>query len=278
MPVSDFDAPGEGGGAGADLSISSLPRARILGVDVVAARLDQVVGVVQRILASERRRCAILCPTGVHGLIEADEDPELRKVLNSAELTVADGMPLVFVSRILGHSAAERAFGPEVMLAILERGVAYGTKHYLYGGREGVAEQLRSKLCNEFPDLQVVGTFCPPFRSLTSQELGDVASRINASGADVVWVGLSTPKQERWAAEMKDRLDAKLICTVGAAFDYHTGSIREAPAWMKASSLEWLFRLLQEPRRLWKRYFKIVPKFLGLMSLQLLRGRAEADR
>jgi N-acetylglucosaminyldiphosphoundecaprenol N-acetyl-beta-D-mannosaminyltransferase len=278
MPTSDFEAPRKGGGAGADLSISDLPRARILGVNVVAARFDQVIGAVQGILAGERRKCAILCPTGVHGLIEADEDPELQKWLNSAELTVADGMPLVFVSRILGHSSAERAFGPEVMLAVLERGVPYGTKHYLYGGREGVAEKLRSKLCDEFPGLEVVGTFCPPFRSLTSEELGDVTSRINASSADVVWVGLSTPKQERWAAEMRDRLDAKLICTVGAAFDYHTGSIREAPAWMKALALEWLFRLLQEPRRLWKRYFKIVPKFLGLMSLQLLRGSAQADR
>jgi len=278
MPDSGSLAPSGGGGASADLSVSDLPRTRILGVDVIAAPFDEVIGVVQGILSSERRRCAILCPTGVHGLIEADEDPELRRLLNSAELTVADGMPLVFVSRVLGHAAAERAFGPEVMLAILERGVRYGTKHYLYGGREGVAEKLRSHLTNEFPELQVVGTFCPPFRSLTSEELSDVASRINASGADVVWVGLSTPKQERWAAQMRDRLDAKLICTVGAAFDYHTGSIRQAPVWMKAFALEWLFRLLQEPRRLWRRYVKIVPRFLGLMCLQLLRGGAEADR
>jgi N-acetylglucosaminyldiphosphoundecaprenol N-acetyl-beta-D-mannosaminyltransferase len=278
MSASEFETPREGGGATAGLTVADLPRARILGVDVVAARLNEVVGAVQRILTNEPDRCAILCPTGVHGLIAADEDPEFKALLNSAELTVADGMPLVFVSKMLGHHTAERAFGPEVMLAILERAAVYGAKHYFYGGREGVAEELRSSLCGRFPNLRVVGTFCPPFRSLSDEELDDMAALINRSGADVVWVGLSTPKQERWAARMRDRLDAKLICTVGAAFDYHTGSIREAPAWMKALALEWLFRLLQEPRRLWRRYFKIVPKFLVLISMQLVRGGTQANR
>lgn len=278
MSADELEMQPGGAGIGAGPAVANLPRACILGVNVVAARLDQVVAVAQRILASKADRSAILCPTGVHGLVEADEDPELKAILNSAELTVADGMPLVLVSRMLGHHTAERAFGPDVMLAILEGGVTHGVKHYFYGGREGVADELRVRLCRRFPDLEVVGTFCPPFRSLSDKEFDDIAAMINDSGADVVWVGLSTPKQERWAARMRDRLDAKLICTVGAAFDYHTGSIREAPTWMKAFALEWLFRLLQEPRRLWRRYFKIVPRFLGLMSLQIIRGDTQVNR
>ncbi len=256
---------------------TGLDFSNVLGVRFVASPYPTVLGAVEALLKNPARRAGYLCPTGVHGVIEAQKDKSYRRILNAATFNVPDGMPIVAASRVLGRGRSERAFGPDVMWDVIERSVPLGVSHYFYGGREGVADRLAEAFLVAMPAATIVGTYCPPFRPLTPQEEDVIADEINSSGADVVWVGLSTPKQERWIASMRDRLDVKLICSVGAAFDYHTGSIRPAPAWMKRVALEWFYRLMQEPRRLWRRYFEIVPKFLFLITLQLTGLKTFSD-
>lgn len=258
---------------GGEFAPEDLRRSEILGVRVVAEPLEVVLDSVMRVIRSVNREALYLCPTGVHGVVEAQKDQEFRRILNSAAFNVADGMPLVRVSQRLGFADAERAFGPDVMWEVLNRSADAHTRHFFYGGKEGVADALAARAIECFPGLRVAGTYCPPFRPLTVDEEQDIADLINKSDADVVWVGLSTPKQERWVARLRLRLRVKLLCTVGAAFDYHTTSLRSAPEWVKLASLEWVYRLIQEPRRLWRRYAEIVPRFLFLVSLQLLRIR-----
>ena len=163
----------------------------------------------------------------------------------------------------------ERVYGPDLMLAACAAGLDHGWKHYFYGGGEGVAETLRDQLCERFPGLNVVGIHTPPFRPLTNGESAEDCTAINESGADIVWVGLSTPKQERWMAAHIDRLDRAQVIGVGAAFDINAGLLRQAPPWMQQRGLEWAFRLAVEPRRLWRRYLRNNPRFV----LRVLRDR-----
>jgi len=174
----------------------------------------------------------------------------------------------------------ERVCGPSLMLRVCQASAALPIRHFFYGGVPGVGERLAATLRGRFAGLQVAGWYCPPFRSLTEVEKRDVAARINSAQTDIVWVGLGTPKQERWAAEMRSRLAARVIITVGAAFDFHTGRVKRAPSFLQSAGLEWAFRLWQEPRRLWKRYVYNNPVFLWLALLQLagLRKAANADR
>ncbi|HSH75299.1 MAG TPA: WecB/TagA/CpsF family glycosyltransferase [Longimicrobiales bacterium] len=260
-------------------SIPELRRSRVLGVRFVAEPLDVVRRAVRRTLESDQRHAAYLCHTGAHGVVEANRDPRLRAILNKADFNVPDGKPIVLASRALGYEHSERAFGPDIMWAILEDSADLGLRHFFYGGKEGVADRLADHFTERIPGIMVSGTYCPAFRPLTVAEEEDVANAINAGVTDVVWVGLSTPKQERWIASMRHRLNVKLICSVGAAFDYHTGTIKPAPAWMQKAALEWLYRLVQEPGRLWRRYLEVVPRFLYLITLQLtgLRSFPEED-
>ena len=191
-----------------------------------------------------------LCVTGVHGVMESQYDPALLEVHNRSGLTVPDGMPLVWCCRRAGHLETERVYGPDLMLAVLKRAAERGWGSYFYGGADGVAHDLARLMTQRFPGLLVSGTHTPPFRPLTADEDARVVADINASGADLVWVGLSTPKQERWMAEHRLRLSAPVLLGVGAAFDFHTGRVRQAPVWMRSRGLEWLFRLIVEPRRL----------------------------
>jgi N-acetylglucosaminyldiphosphoundecaprenol N-acetyl-beta-D-mannosaminyltransferase len=182
-------------------------------------------------------------------------------------------MPLVWLSRLQGFHHVERVYGPDLMLALCERLAAKGYRHFFYGGAEGVPEQLASVLQKRFPGLQVAGTFSPPFRSLTADEDDRIVQMINAAAPDIVWVGLSTPKQERWMAGHRERLTAPVLIGVGAAFDFLTGRKPQAPRWMQRAGLEWLFRLLTEPRRLWRRYLINNPLFVALVVLQALGVR-----
>ena len=255
----------------------SLERNSIVGVHVIAEPLPSILAAVDQVLASDSRRSHFLCATGVHGVVEAHKDALFRRILNEAKFNIPDGMPLVRLCQWAGFPKAERTFGPDVMWLVLERSSTVGSRHFFYGGKEGVAKELAQRAKHRFPGLQVSGWFSPPFRPLTEAEKIDVAKLINESDSDVVWVGLSTPKQERWAWEMRELLSVKLICTVGAAFDYHTGSVVAAPQWMKTASLEWAFRLAQEPKRLWRRYLEIVPKFIYLVTLEALGARKYED-
>jgi len=240
---------------------SAIPRANVLGVGVSAINLDMAL---QRIAhALESRTKGYICVTGVHGVSEAQRDPVLRAILNRALLNTPDGMPMVWVGRLQGFRHMARVYGPDLMLAVCEYTAAHGHTHFLYGGGEGVAQELQRRLEARFPGLRVVGTYTPPFRALNAAEIEDLTRRVARVKPDIFWVGLSTPKQERFMAEFWRRLDATLMIGVGAAFDFHAGRVRQAPRWMQRSGLEWFFRLCCEPRRLWRRYLTNNPLFIA---------------
>lgn len=240
-------------------------RVDVLGVQVSAVNpataLEHVTSWVQ-----DRDR-QYVCVSGVHGVMESQADPTLLETHNRSGLTVPDGMPLVWCCQRAGVADSARVYGPDLMLAVLERAAQRGWTSYFYGGASEVPELLAQRLQARFPGLRVVGTYSPPFRALTAEEDAQVVADIQAAAPDLVWVGLSTPKQERWMAAHRDLLDAPVLFGVGAAFDFHTGRVRQAPSWMQRRGLEWLFRLCVEPRRLWRRYLSNNPRFV----MQLLR-------
>jgi N-acetylglucosaminyldiphosphoundecaprenol N-acetyl-beta-D-mannosaminyltransferase len=209
-----------------------------------------------------------VCVTGVHGVMECQSDPDLRQIHNAAGMVTPDGMPLVWLSKLMGQRHVERVYGPDLMLAVCQQTANMGYRHYLYGSSDAVLTQLEANLRQRIPNLQVVGAYSPPFRALTDEEDRALVARINAAAPDIVWVGLSTPKQEKWMAAHVDKLDAVLV-GVGAAFDFHAGTKPQSPRWMQRSGLEWCFRLLTEPRRLWKRYLYNNPRFVLAVLLQL---------
>ncbi len=242
----------------------------ILGVDVSAATLAEVVrDVVAWATGPSESPLRFVSATSVHGLIEGTRDPVFRAILNGASRVTPDGMPLVWFGRLSGRTTMERVYGPTLMKEVCRRTAGLGVRHFFYGGAPGVPEELARRLQAEFTGLEVAGTLSPPFRPLTKSEVSEIVTRINHSGPDIVWVGLSTPKQERWIGAVRARLNARVVLSVGAAFDFHTGRVRQAPVWMQARGLEWLFRLSQEPRRLWRRYAYNNPMFLWLALLQL---------
>jgi len=238
----------------------------VLGVGVSAINMDSALEAIAGAL--ERGEKGYICVTGVHGVSEAQRDEGFRQILNRAFLCTPDGMPLVWVGRWLGRKEMGRVYGPDLMLAVLELSEKKGYRHFFYGGANGVAQALRERLGQRFPKLQIAGTYEPPFRPLNAEEEEELQKLIRDARPDVMWVGLSTPKQERFMAEHLDRLEVNLMAGVGAAFDFHAGRLRQAPRWMRRSGLEWLFRLGCEPRRLWKRYLKNNPLFVLRVLLQ----------
>lgn len=242
--------------------------ANVLGVHVSAIDLEQAVEMADGWIAGENR--GYICVTGVHGVMEAQADPEVRGILNRAFMNVPDGMPMSWVGRLQGFREMDRVFGPEFMTALCERSVAHGYRHFLYGGEPGVAELLKARLEGRFPGVQIVGTYTPPFRALTQMEEEEVVCRVRGLRPHILWVGLSTPKQERFMAGYLDRLEVPLMVGVGAAFDYHTGRISDCSDWIKRAGLQWLHRLAQDPRRLWRRYLRNNPAFLWRIMWQLL--------
>jgi N-acetylglucosaminyldiphosphoundecaprenol N-acetyl-beta-D-mannosaminyltransferase len=239
---------------------SSIPRVDVLGVGISAIDMAQAVTEIARWVEEGERH--YVCVTGVHGVMEARRDPELRDIHNASGLTTPDGMPMVWAGRRAGAARMRRVYGPDLMLAVCAQATERGWSSYFYGGSQGTPELLAERLTARFPGLRVAGTFSPPFRPLTLDEDRMAVDRINRSGAELVWVGLSTPKQERWMAAHADRLYAKALLGVGAAFDIHAGLLPQAPLWMQRSGLEWIYRLGREPRRLWRRYLRNNPRFL----------------
>jgi N-acetylglucosaminyldiphosphoundecaprenol N-acetyl-beta-D-mannosaminyltransferase len=248
-----------------------IARCSILGVQISAVNLPMAVRQIHDWI--DRRHPNYVCITGVHGVMESQRDEQLKRIHNAAGLVSPDGMPMVWISRLRGHSQVRRVYGPDLMLELCARGVPLGHRHFLYGGADGVAELLATNLRRRFPGIQIVGTCTPPFRPLTDDEDRQVVQMINRSGADIVWVGLSTPKQERWMAAHLGRVHAPVMIGVGAAFDFHAGLKSQAPRWMQKSGLEWFYRLCTEPRRLWKRYLTNNPLFCWYLLLESLRLR-----
>jgi N-acetylglucosaminyldiphosphoundecaprenol N-acetyl-beta-D-mannosaminyltransferase len=247
-------------------------RCEILGIGVSPVSPSLALRAIDDWIASGHQ--TYVCVRDVHGVMESQRDPSLREIHKAAGMVVPDGMPLVWLSRWNGFAETERVYGPDLMLAVCERSVARGWSHFFYGGGDGVAEILVARLCRRFPGLRIAGSYSPPFRPLTPEEDAKVIDEIDRSGADIVWVGLGTPKQERWMAEHRGRLDAPVLVGVGAAFDFHAGLKRQAPRWMQRAGLEWSFRLATEPRRLWRRYLRNVPLFLALVTLEALGLRS----
>lgn len=242
-------------------------RLNVLGVGVSAITMAQALATIDIWIAHRQQR--YVCVTGVHGIMESQRDPLLRRIHNRAGLVTPDGMPLVWLCHLHGLRHVERVYGPDLMLALCEHSLAAGYRHYVYGGAEGVPELLAERLQQRFGGLQVVGTCSPPFRPLSTEEDQQVVAAINAAAPDIVWVGLSTPRQEHWMADHVGRLSAPVLIGVGAAFDFHSGRKRQAPRWIQRHGLEWFFRLLNEPRRLWRRYLINNPLFVLLIAQQL---------
>jgi len=234
-----------------------------VGVGVSAINMDQTLETVSRWIA-ERKAKYIIC-RDVHGLILCQKDDELRRMHNDAGLVTPDGMPLVWLLRKAGYTHVSRVYGPDLMLMLARK---TGYRHYFYGGAPGIPERLAKMLKSKFPSIEVAGTYSPPFRPLSAEEDEKLTALIRNSQPDIVWVGLGTPKQERWMASHVSRLNGTVLIGVGAAFDFHAGTIRQSPRWVQHRGFEWLFRLIVEPKRLWRRYFTVIPLFMLHAFLQ----------
>jgi N-acetylglucosaminyldiphosphoundecaprenol N-acetyl-beta-D-mannosaminyltransferase len=246
-----------------------IPRVNILGVGVTPVNLMQTVGILEKWRAEGRRE--YVCCTSVHGLVEAQRDPEIRNALNRSGLTTEDGMPLVWWCQRSGYSDASRVCGSDLLLAMCERAPQRGHRHYFYGGSPRVVEALVSRLEQLFPGLIIAGYRSPPFRPLTKEEEAADIQAINDTHPDFVWVGLGFPKQDKWMVQHLGKIQAAALLGVGAAFDFVAGSKPRAPLWMQRSGSEWLFRLMTEPRRLAGRYLVYNSIFVA-RALQQLAG------
>lgn len=212
-------------------------------------------------------RC--ISATGAHGLVFSKRNPEFKQVLDSFYINLPDGMPTVWVGRMKGAKSMKRCYGPDFFMEMMRSTSKMDITHFLCGGKEGVANKLKNVCENEF-FASIAGVYCPPFLKIDEYDYQSIANEINKSGADIVWVGLSTPKQEHFAIRLSKYTSAKYICCVGAAFDFHIGNVKQAPSWIQGIGMEWFFRLLMEPGRLWKRYFEIVPLFIYYNFAELL--------
>jgi N-acetylglucosaminyldiphosphoundecaprenol N-acetyl-beta-D-mannosaminyltransferase len=242
---------------------SSFP---VLGVRIGALQIADVVAQMEEWI-HDRAGCHSIAATSMHGIVEAQRDPAFKKTLNSTDLVVPDGMPLVWLGRRAGYHLPRRVYGPDLMLAFCEQTASRGYRHFLYGGEPGVPEHLAESLKRRFPAMEVCGTFSPPFRPLSEEEDREIGNMISRAVPDVLWVGLGTPKQERWMREHRDTLNVPVLVSVGAAFDFLSGRRSQAPSWMREHGLECLFRLLQEPRRLWRRYLVDGLRFVAYLAL-----------
>ena len=272
MPGRDGSArlPTGGGVATAPRVVTEFPRVDVLGVRISAIRMvDAVTSIEAWIDAGERQ---YVCVVPAHSVMDCRSDPELRAIVNAGGLVTPDGMSLVWLLRAGKHRDTERVYGPDLMLAVCRRSLEAGWRHYFLGGDEDVAAELAVRLERRFPGLAVAGTVSPPYRELSAEEDAGLCEAVNASRPDIVWVGLGSPKQERWMAAHREALTALVLVGVGAAFDYLSGRRRQAPRWVQRSGLEWLYRLASEPRRLWRRYARY-PYFAFLVMRQAATRR-----
>lgn len=247
---------------------ASIGYVNVLGVKVSAINMPRALEEIDGWIQTREQHYVTI--TGVHGIMESQRDATIREIHNRAGMITPDGMPLVWISHRRGQKDVRRVYGPDLLLETCKASMTQGYRHFFYGGAPGVADQLAGKLQARFPNLQVVGTYCPPFKPLTPEEDEEIVARINEANPDIIWVGLSTPKQERWMSAHLGRLTAPVMVGVGAAFDFHAGLKAQAPVWMQRNGLEWLFRLVTEPRRLWKRYLINNPSFMALIVMQEL--------
>lgn len=250
----------------------------VLEVQMFNKDLNTFVDHALEILSEDHPRSnRCVSATGAHGIIYAKKNSDFKQLLNSFYANLPDGMPGVWVGRRKGATGMARCYGPEVFASLIKKSANTQVRHFLCGGKEGVAERLKNACAEKFDNTNIVGTFCPPFKKVSEYDYEGIAKKINESGADIVWIGISTPKQEKFAKRLSEFTDTHFLITVGAAFDFHIGELRQAPSWMQKAGLEWLFRLLVEPRRLFRRYVEIVPTFFfyGIKDVYTYRFSGE---
>jgi N-acetylglucosaminyldiphosphoundecaprenol N-acetyl-beta-D-mannosaminyltransferase len=225
--------------------------------------LERIAGMLRR------REKGYLSSIGVHGVMEARRDTELAEAYARATIAIPDGMPIAWVGRIRGHRSMQRVAGPDLMREVFLRTEFAQYTHFLYGGAEGVANELAANFRRIAPHARIVGTYMPPFRDLTLAEEQAMIAKINRRKPDMIWVGIGTPKQDKFMCRYLPKLDTRLMFGVGAAFDFHTGRLRDCGDWVKQAGLQWAHRLAQEPRRLWWRYLRNNPAFVWHILFQL---------
>jgi N-acetylglucosaminyldiphosphoundecaprenol N-acetyl-beta-D-mannosaminyltransferase len=258
-------------------SAAEIRTREILGIPIAMTDYGEAMEVMDGMVA--RREPGYVCAVAVHAVMVGRADPEMRAALLRSTLTVPDGMPLVWAANLLGESLPNRVYGPELMQRYNRRCAERGHRVWLYGGRDqGSLMQLALNMRRRHPGIDIVGGYSPPFRPLTAEEEEQVVGQINEARPDVLWVGIGVPKQEKWMARMRERLEVPVMCAVGAAFDFHSDRVSQAPAWMQERGLEWIYRIAQEPRRLLPRYLYYNPRFLAAFAGQLTRERLRASR
>ena len=244
----------------------------LAGIPVAVTDYGQVMDTMDHMV--ETRGRGYFCAAPVHALMVARNDPEMHRALVRSTMVLPDGMPLVWAVNLLGERLRDRVYGPELMLRYSRRCAEKGHRVWLYGGRDqGSLAQLALSMRHRDPGIHVVGGYSPPFRPLSAAEEDSVVEQINEARPDVLWVGIGVPKQEKWMARMRERLEVPVMCGVGAAFDFHSGRISQAPAWMQERGLEWIYRIAQEPRRLLPRYLWFNPLFVTVFARQLFAER-----
>lgn len=258
------------------LTAAGVPATRILNIPVSTVNMQTAVETIMGWIA--KRASHYICVRDVHGVMRAQDDPELAAIHEGAGLITPDGMPLVWILRSRGYQQSSRVCGADLVAAVCEASLKTGARHYFFGGKTGVAERMAAELARQFPGLVIAGCATPPFRAQTNEEDALMTNAIAVTSPDIVWVGLSTPKQEYWMRNHVSVIPGATLIGVGAAFDFYAGDVKRAPHWMRESGLEWLHRLLSEPRRLWRRYLLLAPKFLKMIALgkiHSLRGRTD---
>jgi N-acetylglucosaminyldiphosphoundecaprenol N-acetyl-beta-D-mannosaminyltransferase len=234
----------------------------VLGIPLYDTDINGAIKVVLAdILAIEKMNHCISA-TGAHGIIYAKRNEEFGNILNQFYLNLPDGVPGVWIGKLKGAKTMKRCYGPDFFKDLMVASAERPVKHFLCGGKEGIADELKRQCSVKFNNNNIVGTFCPPFRTMSNEEFTELGQQINSSGADVVWIGLSTPKQEQFAWQLRQYVNVHFIITVGAAFDFHTERLKQTPSWIQRIGMEWFYRLLSEPKRLYKRYLEIVPLFI----------------
>mgnify|MGYP003654524634 FL=1 len=240
----------------------------VLGISMYNRSIEEAIIMVNK--SDGDNRC--VSATGAHGLVYSKRNIDFKKILSAFYINLPDGMPSVWVGRLKGANMMSRCYGPDFFQGMMIHSSKGLIKHFLCGGTTGVADKLKLACQANFGNFNIVGTFCPPFSPVDKYDFEGIANKINESKADIVWVGLSTPKQEQFAFYLSKFTKVKYIITVGAAFDFHIGNVKQAPNWIQSIGMEWFFRLLMEPKRLWKRYFDIVPSFIYYNFAEIIKG------
>lgn len=250
--------------------MENLKYCRILNTNINVTNMQETENYIVKNL--DELRGKYICVSNVHTTVMSHDNPEYNTVQNGAAMALPDGKPLSVVSRKRGYKDAERVTGPDLMGELFAHYEQNGLRHYFYGASEETLNLLEKCLNDKYPGINIVGMYSPPFRPLTEEEDMAVVERINSANADIIWVGLGAPKQENWMYAHEDKLNGVMI-GVGAGFDYHAGNIKRAPKWMQKCSLEWLYRLMQDPKRLFKRYLVTNFRFIYLILMENLRGK-----